>query len=46
MATRGQRTRHTYEDYLNTPEGERYELLDGELVSGSGTKHDAPDARD
>ena len=32
MATRGQRTRHTYEDYLNTPEGERYELLDGELV--------------
>ena len=32
MTTRGQRTRHTYEDYLNTPEGERYELLDGELV--------------
>ncbi len=32
MTTRGQRTRATYEDYLNTPEGERYELLDGELV--------------
>ena len=32
MAMRGQRTRATYEDYLNTPEGERYELLDGELV--------------
>ena len=32
MATRGRRTRATYEDYLNTPEGERYELLDGELV--------------
>lgn len=23
---------YTYEDYLNTPEGERYELLGGELV--------------
>ena len=22
----------TYEDYLNTPEDKRYELLDGELV--------------
>ena len=32
MTTRRQRTRATYEDYLNTPEGERYELLDGELV--------------
>ena len=34
MATQQQatRTRATYEDYLNTPEGERYELLDGELV--------------
>ena len=27
-----QRTRRTYEDYLNTPDDERYELLDGELV--------------
>ena len=27
-----EKTRYTYEDYLNTPEGERYELLDGELV--------------
>ncbi len=25
-------TKYTYEDYLNTPEGERYELLDGELI--------------
>lgn len=22
----------TYEDYANTPEGERYELMDGELI--------------
>ena len=27
-----EKTRYTYEDYLNTPEGERYELLDGELI--------------
>lgn len=26
------RTKLTYEDYAKTPEGERYELLDGELV--------------
>ena len=26
------KTKYTYEDYLNTPEGERYELLDGELI--------------
>lgn len=26
------RAKYTYEDYLNTPEGERYELLGGELV--------------
>ena len=38
MATRGQRIRHTYEDYLNTPEGERYELLDGELVVAPSPK--------
>lgn len=25
-------TKYTYEDYLNTPEGERYELIDGELI--------------
>ena len=24
--------RLTYEDYANTPEGERYELIDGELI--------------
>ena len=32
MTTRGQRTRATYDDYLNTPDDIRYELLDGELV--------------
>ena len=32
MTTRGQRTRATYEDYLNTPDETRYELRDGELV--------------
>ena len=32
MTTRGQRTRATYEDYLNMPDDIRYELLDGELV--------------
>ena len=32
MTTRGQRTRATYEDYLNTPDDTRHELLDGELV--------------
>ena len=32
MAMRRQRTRFTYEDYLNTPDDVRYELLDGELV--------------
>ena len=25
-------TKYTYQDYLNTPEGERYELIDGELI--------------
>ena len=41
MATRGQRTRATYEDYLNTPDDVRYELLDGELVMAPspGTRH-------
>ena len=32
MATATTRVRFTYEDYLNTPEDKRYELLDGELV--------------
>ncbi len=26
------KSKYTYEDYLNTPEGERYELIDGELI--------------
>ena len=26
------RTKLTYDDYANTPEGERYELIDGELI--------------
>ena len=29
---RGTRRKFTYADYLETPEGERYELLDGELT--------------
>ena len=32
MATAKTRVRFTYEDYLNTPEDKRYELLDGELI--------------
>ena len=32
MVTATTRVRFTYEDYLNTPEDKRYELLDGELV--------------
>ena len=32
MVTAKTRVRFTYEDYLNTPEDKRYELLDGELV--------------
>jgi Uma2 family endonuclease len=30
--TISQKTRHTYEDYLNTPDDKRYELIDGELI--------------
>lgn len=30
--TISQKTRHTYEDYLNTPDDKRYELIDGKLV--------------
>lgn len=30
---RGTRRKRTYADYLETPEGERYELLDGELIA-------------
>lgn len=26
------KAKYTHEDYLNTPEGERYELIDGELI--------------
>ena len=32
MVTVTTRVRFTYEDYLNTPEDKRYELLDGELI--------------
>ena len=32
MTTQQQSTRLTYEDYLETPDDERYELIDGELV--------------
>ena len=32
MVTQRSRTLFTYEDYRNTPEDERYELIDGELI--------------
>ena len=32
MVTQKQKVKLTYEDYRNTPDDERYELLDGELV--------------
>ena len=32
MVTATTRVKFTYEDYLNTPEDKRYELLDGELI--------------
>ena len=32
--------KYTYEDYLNTPEGERYELIDGELILVSSPNED------
>ena len=32
------KAKYTYEDYLNTPEGERYELLDGELYAKDGVE--------
>lgn len=34
------RTRLTYEDYLNTPDGERYELIGGELIMVPGANFD------
>lgn len=32
MTTRAARTKFTYEDYMQTPDDVRYELLDGELI--------------
>ena len=32
MTTSKQKAKLTFEDYLNTPDDERYELLDGELI--------------
>ena len=32
MVTTPPQTKLTYEDYANTPEGERWELIDGELI--------------
>ena len=32
MVTTQLRTKLTYQDYLNTPDDERYELIDGELI--------------
>ena len=33
MVTQKPKPKLTYEDYAKTPEGERWELIDGELVS-------------
>ena len=33
MATPRQKTKLTFQDYLETPDDERYELLDGELIT-------------
>ena len=40
-ATTIEKKRYTYEDYLKTPEGERYELIEGDLVMTPSpvTKH-------
>ena len=32
MTTQRQRVRHTYQDYMQTPDDVRYELIDGELI--------------
>ena len=32
MVTAEPKIKLTYEDYINTPEDERYELIDGELI--------------
>ena len=32
------KAKYTYEDYLNTPEGERYELIEGELYAKYGVE--------
>ncbi len=34
------KVKYTYQDYLNTPEGERYELVDGELILVSSPNED------
>ena len=32
MTTQRQRVRYTYQDYMQTPDDVRYELIDGELI--------------
>ena len=38
MVAQKPKTRFTYEDYKNTPEDERYELIDGELIMAAAPK--------
>ena len=38
MVAQKPRTKLTYEDYKNTPEDERYELIDGELIMAAAPK--------
>ena len=47
MATTQPVVKFTYEDYLTTPEDERYELLDGDLmmVPAPNVKHQRVSAR-
>ena len=38
MVAQQPKTKFTYEDYKNTPEDERYELIDGELIMAAAPK--------
>ena len=45
MVTAESPVKLTYEDYRNTPEDERYELLDGELVMSRSAENRSPAGR-
>ena len=44
MVTTQLRTKLTYQDYLNTPDDERYELIDGELIMSPSPREAHQDA--